>query len=144
MLTSFLKSVLALEFRQFVSDYTSKQLSFNNTYRGTNLRSTLSTVYNVSKKFSLNSNLTYHTSKIQNGNDVKFTLWNASAIYRFLKGNNAELKFSALDILRQNNSVLNYGSGTSFTVGTQNVLQQYFMTTFSYYPRKFGKNAVKK
>lgn len=135
-----LKSLLGVEFKQTISNYKSKQLSFNNaSYSGSNLSSLVSTIYNITKQFSLNSNMSFNTSKSQNAKDVNFTIWNASATYRFLKGNNAEFKFSALDLLRQNNSVINYGSGNSFTVGTQNVLQQYFMTTFSYYPRKFGK-----
>jgi len=135
-----LKSFLGVVFEQGISNYKSKQLSFNHAaYSGTNLSSMVSTVYNVNKQFSLNSNMTFNTSKSQNAAAINFTIWNASATYRFLKGNNAEFKLSALDLLRQNNSVLNYGSGNSFTVGTRNVLQQYFMTTFSYYPRKFGK-----
>jgi hypothetical protein len=65
-------------------------------------------------------------------------------VYRFLKGNNAEIKFAALDLLRQNTSVINYGDANSFTIGTQNVLKQYFMTTISYYPRQFGKKGKAK
>lgn len=140
-----LKSVLGVEFRQSVSNYKSKQLSFSNaTYSGTTLTNMLSTIYNVTKKFAVNTNISVNKNSTQNAKDVNFTLWNASATYRFLKGNNAEFKFSALDLLHQNTSVLNYGQGNGFTVGTQQVLQQYFMTTLSYYPRKFGKNAVKK
>ncbi len=139
------KSLFGIEFMQVASNYKSKQLSFTNaSYAGTNLSSMLSGIYNVNKKFSVNSNITFTTSKAQSAKDVNFTIWNASATYRFLEGNNAEFKFSALDLLKQNNSVINYAQGNGFVVGTQNVLQQYFMTTFSYYPRKFGKNAVKK
>ncbi|MES2416550.1 MAG: hypothetical protein V4541_00090 [Bacteroidota bacterium] len=135
-----LKGLFSVEFKQSISNYQSRRLSFNNaTYSGTNLSSTISSIYNVTKQFSLNSNLAFNTSKSQNAKDINFTIWNATATYRFLKGNNAEFKLSALDLLHQNNSVINYGYGNSFTVGTQNVLQQYFMTTFSYYPRKFGK-----
>jgi hypothetical protein len=53
-----------------------------------------------------------------------------------------ELKFAAMDILKQykniTNSVSAYGTSTNITNG----LQQYFMLTFAYYPRKFGKKAM--
>jgi hypothetical protein len=56
----------------------------------------------------------------------------------------AELKLSAMDILKQyqniTNSVNSYGTTTRITNG----LQQYFLLTFSYYPRKFGKTEVKR
>jgi hypothetical protein len=138
------KSYLALAIGQNYSTYKSKQEAFNTQYSGKNISSSLSSSYNVTKKFTLNSNITFNTSSSSGSEAVKFTIWNASAICRFLKGNNAELKLSALDLLHQNNSVINYGYANSFTVGTQNVLQQYFMTTLSYYPRRFGKKEVKK
>ncbi|WP_316811187.1 TonB-dependent receptor [Pedobacter heparinus] len=137
------KSFLALAVGQNYSTYHTKQKAFNTQYSGKNISSSLSSSYNVTKKFTLNSNITFNTSSSSGSEAVNFTIWNASAIYRFLKGNNAELKFSALDLLHQNNSVINYGYANSFTVGTQNVLQQYFMTTLSYYPRRFGKKEVK-
>ena len=70
---------------------------------------------------------------------VKFTLWNANLTYRFLKGNRGEVKFSALDLLHQNKSIINYAGANSQTFGYANVLQQYYMLTLSYYPRKFGR-----
>lgn len=138
------KSYLALALNQSFSTYKSRQEAFNTGYSGKNLGTTLSTSYNVTKKFTLNSNITFNNSSSSNAEDINFTIWNASAVYRFLKGNNAELKFSALDLLHQNSSVINYGSANSFTVGRRNVLQQYFMATLSYYPRQFGKKAAKK
>jgi hypothetical protein len=66
-------------------------------------------------------------------------MWNASAAYRFLPGRNAEMKFSAFDLLHQNTGSINSGSGNVFTIGRTNALQQYFMLTLSYFPRKFGK-----
>ena len=76
--------------------------------------------------------------------DINYALWNASVAYRFLKGNNAEIKFAALDLLRQNTSVINFASANYLNTGTQTVLQQYFMTTIAYYPRMFGKPVAKK
>lgn len=138
------KSYLAIAVGQNYSTYKSKQEAFNTRYSGVNMASTLSSSYNVTKKFTLYSNVAFNNSSSSGAKDVNFTIWNASAVYRFLKGNNAEFKLSALDLLHQNTSVINYGNANSFTVGTQNVLKQYFMTTISYYPRQFGKKAAAK
>ncbi|KLT66226.1 TonB-dependent receptor [Pedobacter sp. BMA] len=144
-LTYTYKAYLALDFKQTYGTYRSKQEAFNTKYSGKNLATTFSSSYNITKKLTLNSNITFNKSTSQNAADINFAIWNASAIYRFLKGNNAEFKMSALDLLHQNTNILNYGSSNSFTLGTQNVLQQYFMTTLSYYPRQFGKKSqVKK
>ncbi|MFP5078987.1 hypothetical protein [Pedobacter sp. JCM 36344] len=137
------KAYLAIELGQSYSTYRSKQEAFGTKYSGKNLGTSLSTNYNVTKKFSLNTNVTFNNSSSSGAKNINFTIWNANAVYRFLKGNNAEFKFSALDLLHQNSSVINYGSPNSFTIGTQNVLKQYFMTTVSYYPRQFGKKAKK-
>jgi hypothetical protein len=57
--------------------------------------------------------------------------------------NQGEIKFSAMDLLKQyqniSNSVTEYGTSTRITNG----LQQFFLVTFSYYPRKFGKREIK-
>lgn len=138
------KSKLAFETTENFSFYRSKQNSFNTNYSGTNTGSVFSSSYNVTKKFILNSNISFNSNKSSASKAINYNIWNASAIYRLLKGNNAEFKFTALDLLRQNNNIINNGSANSFTFGTRNVLQQYFMTTFSYYPRQFGKNTGKK
>lgn len=138
------KSYFAVAAGQTYGTYRSKQEAFNTKYSGVNMSSTLSSSYNVTKKFTLYSNVAFNNSSSSNAKDVNFTIWNASAVYRFLKGNNAEIKFSALDLLHQNTSVINYGNSNSFTIGSQNVLKQYFMTTISYYPRQFGKKAAVK
>lgn len=138
------KDILAMEAAQSFSTYYSKQEAFNTKYSGDTKATTFSSSYSITKKLQLNSNISFNSNSSVGAKAVNFTIWNASTVYRFLKGNNAEFKFSALDLLRQNNSVINYGNANSFTVGTQNVLEQYFMVTFSYYPRKFGKNTPKK
>jgi len=138
------RDYLAFEALQAYSTFRLKQYAFNTEYNGANMSTTLSSSYRITKKLSVNSNITFNGSTSTNIDAIKFTIWNASAICRFLKGNNLELKLSALDLLRQNNSIINYGSSNSFTIGTQNVLQHYFMTTISYYPRQFGKKDQKK
>jgi hypothetical protein len=135
---------LALEARQNISFYSSRQNAFNTNYSGKNATTTMSGSYNATKKFTLSSNINFNTNRSSGSPAINYNIWNASAIYRFLKGSNAELKFSALDLLHQNSNIINTGNANSFTIATRNVLQQYFMTTFSYYPRQFGKNTGKK
>jgi hypothetical protein len=137
------KSYLAVALSQSWSTSKSKQEAFNTKYTALNVGTTLTASYNITKKLTLNSSISNNNSSSSNANDIVYTIWNANMVYRFLKGNNGEVKFAALDLLRQNTSVINYTSSNSFTVGTQNVLRQYFMATVSYYPRQFGKKGKK-
>ncbi|RXK83872.1 peptidase associated domain and porin domain-containing protein [Filimonas effusa] len=120
--------------------YNSRQEGFdNNSFKSTNSYLRLITALQFPKHFAWNTNLTYNKSNSNNSDALYFTIWNASLSYRFLKGNNAEIKLAALDILRQNKGIVNTASANSQTLTTSNVLQQYYMITLSYYPRKFGK-----
>jgi hypothetical protein len=75
--------------------------------------------------------------------DKPIILWHTFVTYRFMK-QQGELKFSAMDLLKQyqniSNTVSAYGTNTRITNG----LQQFFLVTFSYYPRKFGKTEIKR
>ena len=110
--------------------------SFKNSSYNTNL----GIVLNYPANFTLSSTV----DKITNSNiDKPVILWNSFVTYRFMK-QQGELKFSAMDLLKQyqniSNSVTEYGTSTRITNG----LQQYFLVTFSYYPRKFGKTESKR
>jgi len=86
-----------------------------------------------------NTRVNFNNTKSSGQTDnVYFTIWNADVGYRFLKGNDAEIKFSVLDILHQNKAVYNSVFNNVITSSSNNVLQQYFMLTLAYYPRKFG------
>jgi len=98
----------------------------------------LSTSINVNKRLSVGSNVTFNRATSTGSEATDFTIWNANSSYRMLKGNTLELKFTALDLLHQNTTIINTGSNNSITRGTTNVLKQYFMITLAYYPRKFG------
>ncbi|MEO9021743.1 MAG: outer membrane beta-barrel protein [Ginsengibacter sp.] len=135
-----LKNFFSVNVGQNISFYHSRQKGeirneFKNSTKATNLSASM----NITKKFSLSSNVKYTNSSSAGSKSIDFTIWNADATYRFLKGNNAEIKFSALDLLHQNVSIISYGSNNQVTYGTQNILQQYFMIKLSYFPRKFGK-----
>jgi hypothetical protein len=96
---------------------------------------------NLTKRLMFSSNIAYN-SFITSGSGAAayhYTIWNASMAYRFLPGNNLELKASALDLLNQNKGVISYGGNLGYTHGTVNILRQYFMITMAYYPRKFDR-----
>jgi hypothetical protein len=138
------KDKFALEGIQGIATNSSKQQSLNTAYKNIVFTSTLSTNYNFTKKLSLNSNVSFNSNNPSVGETVNYTIWNAEANYRFTKGNNLEIKLSALDLLKQNRAIFNFAGTNTFTTSTRNVLQQYFMATLSYYPRKFGNNTATK
>jgi hypothetical protein len=137
MLRSLLVMNVGQTFQRYKSSQTASGLkSFKNNNNSTNL----GLVLNYPKNFTMSSTI----DRIDNSNLSKKTfLWNAFLTYRFMK-QQGELKFSAMDLLKQyqniRNSVNSYGTTTRITNG----LQQYFLLTFSYYPRKFGKTEIKK
>ncbi|MFN3528972.1 MAG: outer membrane beta-barrel protein [Bacteroidia bacterium] len=78
---------------------------------------------------------------LEDGFNQQFTLLNAGVGYRFLKNRRAELRLSVFDLLGQNNSVLRNVTETYVEDRQTVVLQQFFMLTFTYNIRHFGKRA---
>lgn len=108
---------------------------FNNSLQYTEVSCNIQ----CNKKVSIGSNITFNKNTSSGSQDINYAIWNANASCRLFKGNIAEIKLAALDLLHQNVGIVNYGMDNSITYGTINVLQQYFMITLSWYPRKFGK-----
>lgn len=75
--------------------------------------------------------------------DQDFLLWNAGVGYKFLKNNGGELRLTAFDILKQNNSVSRNVTETYIENNITQVLQQFFMLTFTYNLRNFGTPPAK-
>ncbi|MCF3110072.1 TonB-dependent receptor family protein [Niabella sp. CC-SYL272] len=135
-----LRSLMIFNIGEALTTYRTQQTgqgltSFKNTLNTTRLSFTL----NYPAGFTFSSTLNY----VKNSGLSKPTiLWNAFASYRFMK-QQGELKLSAMDLLKQyqniSSSADTYGTTTRITNG----LQQYFLLTFSYYPRKFGKKDLK-
>ena len=76
---------------------------------------------------------------LSGGLDQKFTLWNAAIGKKFLKKQAGELKLSVFDILKQNQSVSRTVTESYIQDSQSKVLQRYFMLTFTYNLRNFGK-----
>ncbi|GAB3927126.1 outer membrane beta-barrel protein [Mucilaginibacter myungsuensis] len=89
--------------------------------------------------FFCNTKVNFNNTKSSaQADNIYYTIWNADFGYRFFKNASGEIKLSALDILHQNRGLQNYVSNNTITQRTSNVLTQYFMLTFAYYPRGFG------
>jgi Outer membrane protein beta-barrel family len=130
---------LAMKVQQGQTTYVSSQSGLNNrSFKSDNIFTRLTGVLQFPTGLLWSSSLTYTKNNFGNQTPVKITIWNASLTYRFLKGKNGEIKFSALDILQQNRNIVNNTEGNMQVFNSSNVLQQYFMLTLSYYPRKFG------
>lgn len=109
----------------------------NNNYSTTYQSTGISIGYSITKKWALNSNLNRISSNNKYYTDDS-NVWNVTTSYRALKGNNLEIKFSALDLLRENKGFYINSNPSAYTAGTRNNLQNYFMLSLSYFPRKFG------
>ncbi len=88
----------------------------------------------------LQNDISYQsTSGYSEGYNQNYALWNAGAGKKFLKDQAGELKLSVFDLLKQNQSITRtVSSGNIITDSQSQVLQQYFMLTFTYKLRNFG------
>ena len=127
---------------QSIQSNSTRQTS-SSRFNYTNYSTTANAAVNWPKSVYWSSNIAFNRSVSSYSAPINYAIWNANLVYRFLKGSNAEIKLSALDLLHQNTSIINTGSSNSVTRGTVNVLQQYFMFSMAYYPRKFGNTSKK-
>lgn len=124
-------------------NYTKTSSTLNNASAGQNyLQHSPGANLNLLSKsgWFFNSSIAYQNYKLENAAGVEYTLWNAAIGKKFLAKRQAELKLSVFDILKQNNNfsqTLNNFNLIQTT--TTRVLQQYFMLTFTYSLRNFGK-----
>lgn len=139
-----------------VSEYVDFNLSYNvnfNTASSTNAQAIDNKYVNQFAGVQLNllsktgwfvqndlNNQTY--SGLSQGFNQSFWLWNAAIGKKFLKSKEAELKLSVFDLLKQNQSIVREVTSTSILDSQSQVLQQYFMLTFTYSLKNFGKPAT--
>lgn len=91
--------------------------------------------------FQTELNHQYYNGLSANYNQ-NFLLWNAAIGYKFLKEKQADLRLSVYDILKQNNSIARNTTETYYEDVQTNILQRYFILTFTY-NLKFFKEAKK-
>jgi Outer membrane protein beta-barrel family len=80
-------------------------------------------------------------SGLTDGFNQSYWLWNAAAGKKFLKHQQGELKLSVFDLLKQNQSIVRTVTETYVEDVQNQVLRQYFMLTFTYKLKNFGKAA---
>ena len=72
------------------------------------------------------------------GFNQSYALWNAAIGKKFLKNKAGELKLSVFDLLKQNQSIIRTVTSNYIEDAQSQVLQQYFMLTFTYNLKNFG------
>ena len=77
-------------------------------------------------------------SGLTDGFNQSYWLWNAAIGKKFLKKKEGELKLSVFDLLKQNQSIVRTVTGAYIEDSQNQVLQQYFMLTFTYSLKNFG------
>lgn len=82
-------------------------------------------------------------SGLSGGLNQSFWLWNAAIGKKFLKNNAGELKLSVFDLLKQNQSITRTVNNFYIEDVQTQVLQQYFMLTFTYSLKNFGTPATR-
>ncbi|MFT3979514.1 MAG: TonB-dependent receptor [Ferruginibacter sp.] len=132
-----LRTLFIFRLTESIGTYNTRQSNTSlSSFKTKNVSTQMSAVLNYPKNFSFNSTISF----TDNSNVAdKIVLWHAFGSWRFMKNQQGELKVSAFDLLRKFQNVINSTSVDGTTTSISNGLQQYFMLTFSYFPRKFGK-----
>ncbi len=79
---------------------------------------------------------------LTDGYNQSYWLWNMAIGQKFLKNQDGELKLSVFDLLKQNSSITRDVTESYIQDVRNKVLQQYFMLTFTYKLKTFGKGKV--
>jgi uncharacterized membrane protein YgcG len=92
------------------------------------------------KNFVVATDLTHqYYAGLSAGYNQNYLLWNAALGYKFLKDQKAEIRLSVNDILEQNTSITRNTTETYIEDVQTNLLQRYFMLTFTYNIKVFKK-----
>lgn len=79
---------------------------------------------------------TYY-SGLTSAYNQSISLWNAAIGYKFLKNRQAEFRLTVYDLLNQNNSVSRTNTDSYIQDSQTNVLNRYYMLTFTYNFKKY-------
>ncbi|MFN8250349.1 MAG: outer membrane beta-barrel protein [Ferruginibacter sp.] len=141
-------------FASNISEYVDFNLSYNVNFNNSNTISTLTTSNKytnqvagaqlnlLSKKgWFLQNDVSANAYKGLTTGNQSFWLWNAAVGKKILKKQAGELKLSVFDLLKQNQSISRTVNGYQTIDAQTQVLQQYFMLTFTYKLKNFGTPA---
>ncbi|NIG52452.1 outer membrane beta-barrel protein [Chitinophaga sp. Cy-1792] len=91
------------------------------------------------KGFMIGSDINYTmNSGLSNGNNLTSTLWNANVAKYVFPKRTGLIKFQAFDLLHQYAAVSRTVTDNYIKDSRSNVLQQYFMLSFTYFLNRFG------
>lgn len=112
--------------------------SLNNQFFNQNLKIRFNLI--IGNGFIFNTDATYYSySGLSSSFNQKYTLWNMAIAKKMFKNQTGEIRLSVFDLLKQNTSIQR-NITTNYIEDTQsNVLQQYFMLSFSYNLKKYWK-----
>lgn len=92
------------------------------------------------KGWVLNNEITnQHYSGLSNGFNQNFWLWNMAVAKKMFKKQAGEIRLSVFDLLNQNQSISRTVAETYIEDVNTKVIKQYFMLTFTYNLKNFGK-----
>ncbi len=142
---------LGLVLSSNISEKIDFTISSNSSYSNINntLQSSSNTTYfsqNSKLKITLNpwkglvlqseySNMYY--AGLTSAFNQSISLWNAAIGYKFLKNKQAEFRLTVYDLLNQNNSVARTNTDSYIQDSQTNVLNRYYMLTFTYNFKKY-------
>jgi hypothetical protein len=142
---------LGLVLSSNISEKVDFTISSNSSYSHINntLQSSSNTTYfsqNSKLKINLNpwkglvlqseySNMYY--AGLTSAFNQSISLWNAAIGYKFLKNKQAEFRLTVYDLLNQNNSVSRTNTDSYIQDSQTNVLNRYYMLTFTYNFKKY-------
>ena len=78
-------------------------------------------------------------SGLSDGFNQSYWLWNMAVAKKIFKDQKGEIRLSVFDLLKQNQSITRTVSETYFEDVNTKVVKQYFMLTFTYNLKNFGK-----
>lgn len=141
--------VLASNVSQYVDFTISYNANFNNATNTLQSQSNNKYFYQtagaklnlLSKKgWLLNTDVTnQHYSGLSDGFNQSYWLWNMAVAKKLFKGQKGEIRLSVFDLLNQNQSISRTVSETYIEDAITQVVKQYFMLTFTYNLKNFGK-----
>ncbi len=113
--------------------------SLNNRYFNQNVKFRLNII--IGNGFVFNTDATYYSySGLSSTFNQAYTLWNMAVAKKIFKAQTGEIRLSVFDLLKQNTSIQRNITTNYIEDSQSNVLQQYFMLTFSYNLKKYWKS----
>lgn len=125
----------------YTNSINSLNAQLNNSYFNQTSRVKMNFIFLKHAVFNTELNHQYYEG-LSSGYNPSFLLWNAGLGYKFLKNQPAEIRFSVFDILGQNQSITRNITEIYIEDTQSNLLQRYFMLSFTYNIKVFKTKPV--